>query len=400
MRTSYSSLDTYKTCPLKYKYQDIDKIRAPKSVEAVFGSSVHAALKFMFQRGPLFPTLDQVIDFFRDSWDQRKLTLENSSEESNNAYYKEGAVILEKFYKKNQPWNFNIIDLESRFETEIEDKEKGENHILSGIIDRIDKNSDDTFEIIDYKTGKKMPGQKDVDNSLQLSVYHLGLIRRWPHLDPAKIKLSFYFLKHGEKISTSRTSQQLEDTKKLVLASIAEIQEKIKDNYNFPPTPSALCDWCAYRQICPMWRHLYAKEHEKDKIKNQDELNTAVSEYFKLKNENGKNNDRLDELKLLVYSFMDDQKVDRVFGDEGYLTRRISERNSYDLEKIKEILEPAGKWQEILEPDEKKLETLLPHLPENLKQKIVALRTKKKIVTLNVKKKINTEDEGEVLAQA
>ncbi|MEK7646921.1 MAG: PD-(D/E)XK nuclease family protein [Patescibacteria group bacterium] len=63
MRTSYSALDTYKTCPLKYKYQNIDKIKAPKNKEAVFGTVVHEALKFMFEKTPLYPTLDEVVNF-------------------------------------------------------------------------------------------------------------------------------------------------------------------------------------------------------------------------------------------------------------------------------------------------------------------------------------------------
>lgn len=399
MRTSYSSLETFKTCPLKYKFQEIDKIRAPKNIEAVFGSAVHSALKYMFQRSPLYPALDQVINYFRDMWDQRKTAIAPPHDKSEeDIFYKEGVSLLENFYKKNQPWNFNVIDLESRFETEIEDKKTGEKHILAGIIDRIDKNNDDAYEIIDYKTARKMPAQKDIDNNLQMSIYHLGLVKRWPHLDAGKIKLSFYFLKHREKISTARTQQQLEDTKKNVLNIIGDISERIKDNHNFPPTPSALCDWCGYRRICPMWKHLYAKEEkEKDKIKNQRELKVAIKEYFKLKNENQKNNERIDELKIIIYVFMNEQKVERVFGDEGYLTRRVTEKFSYNLDKIKEILEPVGKWSEILEPDEKKLEKLLPRLPDELKEKINNLREKKSITTLTAsrKKGVNSEKKEE-----
>jgi len=76
MRTSYSALDTYRTCPLKYKYQNLDKIPAPKRIEAVFGSLVHSALKFMFERGPLYPTLDEVIDFFTDKWNKKSELIE------------------------------------------------------------------------------------------------------------------------------------------------------------------------------------------------------------------------------------------------------------------------------------------------------------------------------------
>jgi len=66
-------------------------------------------------------------------------------------------------------------------------------------MDEINKNG---IEIIDYKTSRKMPSQEMVDKNLQLSIYHLGLIKRWPHISPGEVKLSLYFLEHGEKIST------------------------------------------------------------------------------------------------------------------------------------------------------------------------------------------------------
>ena len=56
--------------------------------------------------------------------------------------------------------------MESRFEFEIDDPKTGEKHTLSGIMDRIDKNADGSFEIIDYKTKRKMPGQKEMGNDL------------------------------------------------------------------------------------------------------------------------------------------------------------------------------------------------------------------------------------------
>ena len=317
--------------------------------------------------------------------------LDSSAE---TVYYKEGISLLEKFYKNNPPWNFNVADMESRFEFEIEDEKTGEKHIVSGTMDRIDKNADDSFEIIDYKTKRKMPAQKEIDNDLQMSIYQLGLIKRWPHINASKIKLSFYFLKHGEKISTSRTMEQIEETRKFILDTIRDISEKTKTG-EFPPYPSPLCDWCEYKQMCPMWRHMYRKQNEKEKVKNQDELNQIIGEYFRLKDQNSQNSDRLDELKTFVYGFMDEQGVERVFNSDGYLTRTTKEKNIYDLEKIKEVLSPIGKWDEILEPDEKKIDKILPSLSENLKEKILALATKKKTTMLSMKKKISLEDEEE-----
>ena len=208
-------------------------------------------------------------------------------------------------------------------------------------MDRIDKNADGSFEIIDYKTKRKMPGQKEIDGDLQMSIYQLGLLKKWPHIAGDKIKLSFYFLKHNEKISTSRTKEQMEETRSLILENIRDINEKIKDNNNFPPTPSPLCDWCEYRQMCPMWKHMY-KESQISNLKSQKEVEEVVKEYFRLKNQNSQNDGRLDELKTFVYGFMDEQKVERVFGEEGYLTRTIREKMFTIWKKSKKFWSPSA----------------------------------------------------------
>ncbi|MCW1949262.1 MAG: PD-(D/E)XK nuclease family protein, partial [Candidatus Shapirobacteria bacterium] len=66
MRLSYSALETFQSCPFKYKLQEIDKIKAPKSKEAVFGSTVHSTLKFIHTPGILSPTLDQAMEHFQN----------------------------------------------------------------------------------------------------------------------------------------------------------------------------------------------------------------------------------------------------------------------------------------------------------------------------------------------
>lgn len=388
MRISYSALNTYQTCPLKFKFQELDKIRTPKGIEAIFGSTIHSALKYMFERNPLYPTQDEVFDFFRNKWETQKDSMKDMDPDTEKIFYNEGLNLLKRFYKANPPWNFNVVDLESRFEVEIEDPVTKEKHTLAGIVDRIDKGQDDgIYEIIDYKTAKRMPSQDSTDSDLQMSIYHLGLIKRWPHLLPENIKLSLYFLKHGEKISTTRSNKQLENTKKLILNKINEIEEKKKTN-DFPPIPNALCDWCGYKQLCPMFKHLYSKAEAQGVI-SEDEIKNVVAEYFELKDQNSKNTNRLDELKDIIYGFMNEQKIERVFGDVGYITKKLQERFSYDPEQIKEILEPIGKWEEILSADEKMLEELLPTLPEEIKTKISALRKSKQFSTLTVSKKKN-----------
>ena len=344
MRTSYSSLNTYQQCPLKYKFQEIDRIKAAKGPEAIFGNIIHNCLKFMFERTPLYPASDEIIDRFWLLWGERKSKIEISLEED-KAYAEEGVLILKKFYKHNQPWNFNVLDLESRFEILIPDSDAGENHILAGIIDRVDKNNGDAYEIIDYKTSRRMPSQENLDNDLQMSIYHLGIIKRWPHIRPENVKLSLYFLKHGEKITTSRSEENLEKTKKFIVGLINEIKNRIQNNCDFPAFPSPLCGWCGYKPLCPMWKHEYQKSTSQKA--DQNEIEKIIKEYLKLKEQNNQNNKRLTELQAFIYDFMDSEGVERVFGENGYLTKILQERLVYDMKKIRQILEELGKWNEV-----------------------------------------------------
>ncbi len=387
MRTSYSALDTFKTCPLKYKYQAIDKLRTPKRIEAVFGTLLHSALKYMFERNPLYPTVDEVIDYFTKSFNEKSEKIIWPSEEKKIAdeksYFEEGVKLIKNFYHKNQPWNFNALELESRFALEIPDEKTGGTHTLAGIIDRIDKNeTDGSYEIIDYKTGKKMPAEESLINNLQLNVYHLALINRWPSIKPEKIKISLYFLKHNEKISTTPDAGQEKKTKKALLTTIREI-ESMEKTGNFPPTPGPLCDWCGFRKMCPMWSH----EYKKPETPSDEEVATAIREYFEIKTTEDTGDKRLKELRGKILAYMDSQKLDRVFGGEGYITKTIQERVSFDIEKLKPILEKLGLWNEVLAPDIKKLQQIINTLPDPEQEIALSAKTTKSFVTLKTSKK-------------
>jgi len=51
-------------------------------------------------------------------------------------------------------------------------------------------------------------------------------------------------------------------------------------------------------------------------------------------NTNSKNNKRLNELKEIIERYLDKENLERVFGENGYITRLPQIRNIYDLKKL------------------------------------------------------------------
>jgi RecB family exonuclease/predicted RNA-binding protein YlqC (UPF0109 family) len=374
MRISYSSFDTYKTCPLKYKYQEIDKIRTPKSKEAVFGSTIHDTMKFIHTPGILSPTLDQAMEHFSNSWNPAVF----DSPDEERAAFTQGIKIIQEYYKKNNPADFNIITLESRFQIELKDQE--ENHIISGIIDRIDK-TEEGFEIIDYKTTRKMPTQESVENNMQLSVYLNAFLSHYPkekdNLD--KIKVSLYFLKHGMKLSATRTKEQLEESRNKFLETIRLIKEQ-----KFEPQMGPLCDWCGYQNICPMWKHKFKELRKID----TEEINNIIQEFVDLRSAMTITKDRIAKLQKDISLYMDQEGVERVFGETGIIARSLRKTYKYDDKKIREILEPLGKWDAVIKVDGTALKNIMGVLPYFAREEVEKAKVlDKESKSLIVKKK-------------
>jgi len=387
MRISYSAFDTYQNCSLKYKFQNIDKIKEPKSKEAVFGTIIHGTMKFIHTPSLLPPKLEEALDYFSKNWNSD--VFENELEE--RSAFSQGVAMIQDYYKKNNLDDFNVVDLESRFAIEIgDDNDKnpvkpstnghGARHIISGIIDRIDK-TEEGYEIIDYKTNKKMPSQDKVDNDLQLSVYLNAFLSRYPkeidRLD--KITVSLYYLKHGVKLSSTRTIEQLKNANKLFLEVIAAIEEG-----KFEPNVTPLCDWCGYQKFCPMWKHKFKEERKMD----AEEINDAISDYINLKSTVTSTKTQLAELQEKIMQYMDQEGVGRVFSDDGIIAQTLRKTYKYDEKKLRDILEPLDKWEAVLKVDGIALRNIMGVLSSSIQKEVDSAKIlDKETKSLSVKKK-------------
>ncbi|MFZ2153913.1 MAG: PD-(D/E)XK nuclease family protein [Candidatus Moraniibacteriota bacterium] len=356
MRISYSALNSYQICPLKYKFQYIDKIRTPKSKEAVFGTLIHSTLNFVHTPGILSPTMEQALDHFSKNWSSS--VFENELEE--RAAFSQGVEIIRRYYNDNDISRINIVALESAFQIKLGD------HVVSGIIDRIDR-TEDGYEIVDYKTAKKMPSQEKVDNDVQLTIYLQAFLGRYPeerkNLD--KLKVSLYFVKHGAKLTSTRTEEDLKKIEEKFLEVIAKIEES-----KFEAMVNPLCDWCDFQNLCPMWKHKFKDERKID----TQEVNEAIEQYISAKDEAKNIRTKIAQLQKVVSKYMDQEGVERVFSESGIIARTLRQTYKYDDQKIKAILDPLGKWEAVNKINATALKSILPTLPTEAKQEVEAAK--------------------------
>lgn len=232
---SYSRVSTYEDCPLGYKFAYDLKIPSKSKPYFSFGNTVHLSLnQFLSQvQAGKKPTLDDLKEIYRENWKSEGYVI--PSQEA--GYLSEGETVLDYFYQRYESDSIIPLHLEWKFTLPID------GHYITGFVDRIDPISDGTCSIIDYKTGKPRK-QKEVDEDLQLTMYALA-VRDCLGLKVEK--LSLYFLKTDEIVSTTRSDAQLMEA----VDHILSVAESISARRFEPNAESFKCGRCDYAGICP-----------------------------------------------------------------------------------------------------------------------------------------------------
>ena len=79
---------------------------------------------------------------------------------------------------------------------------------------------------------------------------------------------------------------------------------------------------------------------------------------------------------------MDTQGLTRVFDDRGMISKKIVQRYEYDFEKIKALLSPLGKWEDVLKADSTKLQKVMREVSEEVRRAIEDARRVEKEYTM------------------
>lgn len=356
---SHSRLSSYETCPLRYKFAYIDrvKVEAEDTVETFLGSRAHEALEKLY-RNLQFERLlsvDEVLAFFNREWEKNwneTIIIVNKEYTAEN-YRKMGERYLKDYYKRHKPFDKGkILGLETTNTLPLDKEGKYGFYIR---IDRLMDMGEGVYEVHDYKTNMSLPKQEDLDKDRQLAMYSLWVREQFQ--DFKKVRLVWHFLAFDKEMESFRTKKQLEDLRKDVLDEIQEIEATEK----FPANVTRLCFWCLYRGMCPEWKHEVELEDKPENEYLQDPGVKLVDEYVKTKNEleNHKRDAeaKLEKLKEALIAFCEKEEVSVVFGSENkisvkpYESVKFPPRNSEERETLVMLLKDIGKLDEVSDLD-------------------------------------------------
>ncbi len=230
---SASDIDTYRSCPLRYKFGRVLKIPSEQTLHQRFGIAVHQVLERYHASD--HTTVGQMMELFEACWRRGGF---GESEKERELHTKARAALV-LYHKHLEAHEAEPVWFERSFSFKL-----GPHH-LRGRVDRVDRLPDGQYELIDYKTSRPKTAAQ-LSDDVQLSLYAVGARESW---EVQAERLAYYYVLDDLKVPVP--SAEMDPN--WIATVVAEVGEAIMAQ-RFEPTPSpAVCALCDYRIACPAW---------------------------------------------------------------------------------------------------------------------------------------------------
>jgi superfamily I DNA/RNA helicase/RecB family exonuclease len=231
---SASDIDTYRSCPLKYKFARVFRIPQEPTLHQRFGIAVHHVLEryhgAAVESGGQPGSLAELLGLLDEAW--RRQGFGDSDEE--RQLRGKAAAALARYHEHSLIDQARPVWFERQFTFKLGP------HVLRGRVDRVDRTPNGEYELIDYKTGRPKSADELADD-VQLALYAVAARESWG-LEASRG--AYYYLLDDVKVAVSGDEQWIRDV-------ATEVAEGIRAQ-EFEPTPSArACSLCDYRLACP-----------------------------------------------------------------------------------------------------------------------------------------------------
>jgi DNA helicase-2/ATP-dependent DNA helicase PcrA len=230
---SASDIDTYRACPLKYKFARVFRIPQAPTIHQRFGILVHQVLERFHKDEASTGSLAELLGLLDFGW--RRGGFGDSEEERQLRGKAAGA--LSRYHERFASEESEPVWFERQFTFKVGP------HVLRGRVDRVDRLPSGEYELIDYKTGRPKTSDQLAED-VQLSLYAVAARQAW-ELDASRG--AYYYLLDDQRVHIPEDANRGE----WISAVVHEVAEGIRSQ-GFEPTPSfEACSICDYRLVCP-----------------------------------------------------------------------------------------------------------------------------------------------------
>ena len=229
-RISYSSINSYKNCPLMYKMTYFYLFEFISTYQQNYGTIIHNCLNriHICMKNKETVTEGMVNDIVEENW----IKLHNNEDEDNKRK-QELKMKLLKYYQNMKDYIKEVLSTEEPFSL------FANGMLISGRTDVIFKNHNDETELVDFKA-RGTAGITETFVEMQLKVYEYGLKGKY-NFD----KLCAYQFEGNKKtyfepngVDYTEISEEMEN-----------ICKKIEMEH-FEPSESGLCSQCFFKFCC------------------------------------------------------------------------------------------------------------------------------------------------------
>jgi DNA helicase-2/ATP-dependent DNA helicase PcrA len=239
---SASDIETYRSCPLKYKFARVFRIPSESTMNQRFGILIHQVLErfhapdgggYGIQTPGGAGSLDELLGLLDAGW--RRGGFGDTEEE--RQFRAKAVAALHRYHARTAGESAEPMWLEKGFRFKLGP------HVLRGRVDRVDKLADGGYELIDYKTGRPRTVAQ-LREDVQLSLYAVGAREAW-QLESSQ--QAYHYVLDDEKIRVPAEALDRD----WITDTVMQVADGILSQ-GFEPTPSfSACSMCDYRIACP-----------------------------------------------------------------------------------------------------------------------------------------------------
>jgi DNA helicase-2/ATP-dependent DNA helicase PcrA len=247
---SASDIETYRSCPLKYKFARVFRIPSESTMNQRFGILIHQVLERFHATGGggsgagahdiqgmrgmgRSGSIDELLGLLDAGW--RRGGFGDTEEE--RQFRAKAVAALHRYHARTAGESAEPMWLEKGFQFKLGP------HVLRGRVDRVDKLADGGYELIDYKTGRPRTAAQ-LREDVQLSLYAVGAREAW-QLESSR--QAYHYVLDDEKVRVP--AEELD--RDWITDTVMHVADGILSQ-GFEPTPSfSACSMCDYRIACP-----------------------------------------------------------------------------------------------------------------------------------------------------